>query len=294
MNVSCYRLHASKPNRLYLARSILTLLLIWQLILSSSVFAADEEVLVIERPWDFGIGIGFGELTNPFINSDDVPAYVNFDIAYYGEKFFFDNGNLGYTLIDQPSQGLHLIANYSSDRIYHSFFNDLSIEFVQDSGGFSPPSPPIDVSVELPDRDFTLNAGIEYLRAGPWGEIQTSVTQDILSKHGGQEASLLYTKQWQYGRWGLAASAGAIWKSSDLVDYYYGLPPQDAPIESISYEGRATLNTRGSVALAYRLTQRVSLIGKFAYERLGNEIVNSPLIERDNTQSVFLGVFFHF
>ncbi len=282
------------------------LLLLGMLCCSQSILASDEDILLIERPWDFGIALGYGELSNPFLGSDDVPTHLTVDFAWYGEKFFFDNGTLGYTLIDTPRFGFQVISHYSSDRIYHSFFNDLGVRrFDANGNSIVDPStlPPVDVSpappvvipeLELPDRDFALNVGLELLAAGQFGELQASLTTDATSKHEGHEAIISFSRHWQLQRLGITTSVGATWKSEELVGYYYGLEPDENPGLIISYDGESTTNTDFTLGLNYPLRKNTSLIGQFSYVRLGSGIRNSPLIESDHTRSVFLGVFFHF
>ena len=48
-----------------------------------------------ESPWRLGVAMGYGERSNPLINSDDLPIILDLDIAYFGKYFFFDNGDLG-------------------------------------------------------------------------------------------------------------------------------------------------------------------------------------------------------
>ena len=50
--------------------------------------------------WRFGVALGYGERTNPLIQSDDIPIVVDLDIAWFGERWFFDNGDLGFSLVD--------------------------------------------------------------------------------------------------------------------------------------------------------------------------------------------------
>jgi hypothetical protein len=44
-----------------------------------------------EKNWRFGIALGFGERTNPLVQSEDIPVLVDLDIAWFGERWFFDN-----------------------------------------------------------------------------------------------------------------------------------------------------------------------------------------------------------
>src|SRR4051794_40877416 len=56
-----------------------------------------------EKNWRFGVALGYGERTNPLIQSEDIPVVVDLDIAWFGERWFFDNFDLGFELFDGPS-----------------------------------------------------------------------------------------------------------------------------------------------------------------------------------------------
>src|SRR5690349_15759272 len=47
-----------------------------------------------ERRWRLGAALGYGKRTNPLIQSEDIPVVVDLDIAYFGDRWFFDNGDL--------------------------------------------------------------------------------------------------------------------------------------------------------------------------------------------------------
>jgi hypothetical protein len=48
-------------------------------------------IAAAESPWRLGVAMGYGERSNPLLNSDDLPIILDLDIAYFGEHFFFDN-----------------------------------------------------------------------------------------------------------------------------------------------------------------------------------------------------------
>ncbi len=276
--------------------------------------AEDAEPLLIERSWDFGIGIGYGELSNPFIGADNVPAYLAIDLTIYGERFFFDNGDLGFTLVNQQNFGLNLLATYTSDRIFHSFFDPVGIATTDFNGNTlpdvatNPMLVPLDevamasgpgggqtvVPIELPDRNFAINLGVELLLSGDWGELDVQLTQDVSGAHSGQELWVEYGRGWRWGPWSLRPSVGINWKSAKLVDYYYAVLPEENVILSSLYTGQSTFNAFAGIAAAYQLTDHWSLVGSFRYERLGTHITESPLIVEDSLRNVFIGTFYRF
>ncbi len=277
------------------------------LVFFSSVYAQDESL--VERAWDFGIGLGYGVQSNPFIGADEVPTYITFDLAVYGKRFFFDNGDVGFTLVDRETYGLNLIATYSSERIYYSFFNTLGI--LANDIGLTSPAPPLVVEItpsdtlvnpgfilldfDLPDRAFAINVGAELLLSKPFGNLQIQALSDISSKHTGQEFSIEYSRTWGSGRWRFQPSIGINWKSSDLVDYYYGFDFKSIdPNISISYRGEDVINYSVGLVSSYRINNHVSLVASMKYNRFGSAISNSPLVVDNFSKSFFTGVFYSF
>jgi len=278
------------------------------LLFLSASYGQDDDL--IERAWDFGIGIGFGEQSNPFVAADAVPTYITFDIAIYGKRFFFDNGDVGFTLVDRDGYGLNLIATYSNERIYYSFFNALGL--VRPDLSNTSPRPPESAIVtevvtpdtlinpgflffdlDFPDRDFAVNSGFELLWNKPFGSFQIQALTDISNKHKGQEFSIEYSKAWGKGRWRFQPSFGINWKSRELVDYYYGLDMSNSGT-GFTYRGESVVNYSGGLVSSYRINNHVSLVASLKYNRFGSAIRNSPLVVDDSSRSFFAGVFYSF
>lgn len=264
-----------------------------------------------ERSWDLGLGIGYGSLDNPFVGSDDVPLYLTVDFSWYGKRFFFDNGDLGFTLVDRKNLGVNLIMSYDSERFYYSFLNDLGIRFSRgvpstvgtvdvelvrlNRGGLdNPNSSETVVAYELPERDYALNMGVELLVGSVFGEMQLQLTQDIIGAHSGNEARIEYWYPLQTGRWLIKPTAGIVWKDKDLVDYYYGINPSDGMPNELIYSPKAATNNFFGLSMNYRINSRWSILSSFRRENLSDQIINSPLVEKDHSNTIFTGVFYQF
>lgn len=216
----------------------------------------------IERKWDFGIGLGYGYSSNPFVGSDGIPTFISLDFSIYGEKFFFDNGEFGFTFIDKPNFGMNIISTFNSERIYYSYLNELGLNANNSNNTLSvsetnplssidantiitpipnpdpdivilpspaPPSasffPPGDftVSFALPKKDFSFNLGLELIYDHEIGSFNFQVSQDVIGTHSGNDARFIYSKGFQYNRWIFAGEVGVHWKSDKIIDYYYGV-----------------------------------------------------------------------
>ena len=95
-------------------------LILLALVLQASISVADEPAGEEEEEsrWRLGAALGYGQRTNPLIQSDDIPIVVDLDIAWFGDHFFFDNGDLGLTFADNDAVTASLVARFNSDRVF--------------------------------------------------------------------------------------------------------------------------------------------------------------------------------
>jgi outer membrane protein len=284
---------------------------------------------LIDRNWDFGIGVGYGEISNPFFGGKDIPLKATIDFAVYGKRFFFDNGDLGFTFIEQPNFGLNLILTYNSERIYYSYFNniginvfnagDRNIQILDSSPLFnngssvvatpinpilpSPPPPdPIDLlplgeislPFNIPDRDLSINLGLEAIISSEFGTLTLQAMQNIDNNHRGQDIKIEFSKYWNKKRWSFGPNIGMHWKSSKLLNYYYGLNNESNPFFDLAYEAGSGVDLLFGFKVNYRISNHLSLVSSISYNSLSSSIKNSPIIDSNHTQTTFVGLFYRF
>ncbi len=296
-------------------RPLLTTLILL-IIISLPLMAENNDESYIERSWDFALGLGYGKISNPFVNGREIPLYATADVAIYGDRFFFDNGDLGFTLIDQPNFGLNLITTYNTERIYYSYFNNLGLIVFNGGGGNIQAineNPLLDIGARdlegtgltfdlginilhfgLPKRDFSLNFGIEALYQNTFGAYSLQVTKNIDGNHNGTEARFEYSKSWGYKKWSFGTSLGLHWKSSKLINYYYGFENQYGPLLDFSYKAQSGFDTLAWLHLSYQINNNWSLVGNLKYSFLSDSIKDSPLIDSSKTRSRFVGLAYRF
>lgn len=300
--------------------------LIITLVFSTTFCFANEENS-IERKWDFGIGLGYGNSSNPFAGADDIPSYLTLDFSIYGKKFFFDNGEFGYTFIDKPDFGLNIIATYNSERIYYSYLNEVGINVVN-TGNTNliitsgspiieidsdtvittpqlPPSPPppdfepfpigeFTLPFEIPNRDLSLNLGVEFIYDSRFSNISYQITKDVIGVHSGMDMILNFSKSWTLDRFSFSANLGFHWKSAQLVDYYYGIDYNFESYINLKYSGQTSIDTFMGIKANYRISNNLSFVASYNYNRFGSSIRNSPIINEDYKQVIFTGLFYRF
>jgi MipA family protein len=262
-----------------------------------------------ERNWRVGAAFGYGERTNPLIQSDDIPVIVDVDIAWFGKRWFFDNGDVGYTLFDRPSSTTSLVARVNDDRVFFGKTNTRYVNFAYAGNGITtalpPPlptsngnpggpvsgseDPPPPVEVNPPDRDYAIELGVESLLDGDWGSAELRAFHDVSGTHGGYELSVHYSRRWTSGRLSIAPTVGLSYKSAQMNDYYWGVHADEASDALPEYHAGAGVNLEGGLVTNYYLTRHLRFALSVNYERLADQIAASPLAEDDYVMAYFSG-----
>jgi outer membrane protein len=146
----------------------------------------------------------------------------------------------------------------------------------------------------MKDRDASLDAGAEWSWRADWGLIGVSLVTDVLGKHHGQELELSYTALFPYAGFEFVPSAALRWRSSNLVDYYYGVRAEEAAAGRPAYEPDDTITPLARLMVRRKLSEKWSALGAVQYEWFGSEITDSPIVEDDYIVSFMLGLTYTF
>ncbi len=306
-------MNASPRTRLAIACLLCSALFTGQ----SRAASLNDTASAQNRNWQLGISLGYGSRSNPLIDADDLTMVAVVDISWYGERFFFDNGDLGFTFIDNHQHTVNAIARVNTERLFFENANSLLISLTTPSGnqGGGPVQDGVDSdgtdsgggnndggttgnptteSFDLPDRDYALEAGIEWLTDGRWGFVQASLLQDISNKHDGFEANVSLGRSGHWQRFTWTASAGLHYRSAKLNDYYYGILPSEAQEGFSTYRADSGINFYASTLLRYYVSKSVSLGLVLEYETLSNAIADSPFVTKDHITTGYAGVKYTF
>ena len=250
-----------------------------------------------ERHWRLGIAAGYGRRTNPLIQSEDIPVAVDVDIAWFGRRWFFDNGDLGVTLIDRDRFTTSLVARVNSDRAFFSKTNTKYVTFLQSAGGAQPPAldftgTPIPAPEPLkpPRRDYAIEAGFETLIDGAWGAATLRAFHDVSNTHDGYEISASYDYRITRGRLSIAPSLGIAYKDDALSDYYWGVHEDEASFVLQQYFARGGLSWEVGLRGSYYLSEHLRIAASANYERLEYSVARSPLVKDPYVVGYFAGL----
>lgn len=147
----------------------------------------------------------------------------------------------------------------------------------------------------IEDRDPSIDAGINILWSTQPITIGMSWLHDIGDRSDGESASLRLSRRFRLAeRWYTTPSLVAEWQDHKLVDYYFGVDPEETVFGAPEYEGESSTNLRVAWTLAYRFTKRWSMNGGVSYTRLGQGLEDSPLTIRKHNTLVFVGASWSF
>ena len=156
------------------------------------------------------------------------------------------------------------------------------------SGGFG--TNPDTEYFELRERLAALELGA-YVGWRRWpAHFQLRGFNDVLGRHNGGIGE--FSVSWPINReWGFVIPmVEAVYQSADHNRYYYGVSDAEAAPGRPAYTPGADTNIRVRLRGGYRLSDRWLLTGYVQMESLGDEIRNSPIVNKDRVYSYNLGL----
>ena len=164
------------------------------------------------------------------------------------------------------------------------FFDTKNFRFDARAGivfaGLDPDDSPYLEGME--ERDSTIEGGFVFDWKPGNFRLSASAYTDLLGRSDGQQAGLDFSRAWRFNRsqWGITPSIGFVWQSSNFVDYYFGVTPEEANPDRPPFDGHSVINFRSSILVYYFVNKRVQLVGLVRVQRLDNEIYESPIVDK--------------
>jgi outer membrane protein len=262
---------------------------------------ADTDGCVAIGEWQVSVALGVGVRTNPVLDNDVIPLIVLPEISYNGERFFLQNLDMGFILIEDDVQQLNLLVTPSYDQVFFDRWDAnnfiLTASETLASPSFGPSAERLNLPVntrQLRKRRMGGLAGFEYNRTLGSIDIQVHGLQEFTGFHQGQELHLAVAKSIRHGKHSMMFSAGANWQSSEVLNYYYGLEAGEGGSLDYQYQPGSGVSSVVRFDWNYHLNERWSLRLVTAYRLLSSEIKNSPLVTDDKVITAFAGGVYHF
>ena len=210
-------------------------------------------------PRGWGAGVAVVAATSPYHGGR--PVVLPFpSLTYTGERLSVAGPRVAWCLGRAGGASVSAIATYQFAGIL-SRRNDSYFDGMHNPGG-------------------TVEGGVELQSFLPGGfRAQLAPKTDLLGVFDGQEVGGSLSRGIKLGNWVVSPGVGATALSRNMVDYYFGVRPEEARPDRPAYAPGSTLNWGPRLTVMCRLTERVSLVASCNYDRLGSGITGSPLIE---------------
>jgi outer membrane protein len=225
---------------------------------------------MIEEATTFHLGGGAFVQTEPYVG---VPArvYPAPVVAYEGERLFVRSAIVGYRIIS--NRGL-MIGPLVQPRVE----------------GFQADDSPF--LRGMSDRQWSVDGGVNIEVVTPVGLSGVSLVSDLLGRSRGQEVEFRHLIMLPVLGFQLIPSGGVRWKSARLVDYYYGVRPNETLPDRPAYEGEQAFDPFLRLVVRHSLTKHWSLFSDAQWEWLAREITNSPIVGKDYQLGLTVGALY--
>lgn len=143
-----------------------------------------------------------------------------------------------------------------------------------------------DMFIGMAKRKNSLDGGIGLQwRQHNW-VVEADTMLDLLGNAKGQESKLSLAYNWRIGPVLLEPKVGISYADSNLVDYYYGVRPNEANTFRSAYQAGSAFNYHAGVAVSNPLFGGLTRLG-LEHHWYDSSISQSPLTDRDGGWSVF-------
>jgi outer membrane protein len=243
--------------------------------------------------WHLSLNTGLGVITNPLAGGGDLPLVLIPDIAYYGEQFFFDNGRLGYSLIQDSPHTFNLVTEFNSETRFFVDWHPSNIFALRSESSFTNSEnelqiqqPSLDIR-ELDKRKWALDAGLSYHYSYQQHVFSVQALADVSGVYDGWRSALQWQMHKNIGELQIKPTIGIWYKSAALNTYFYGVTEKESPVRAIevgsSWQPYAKIDARwplnGANSLRFHLAY-------YDYSALADD---SPLFEQTYSLTAFIG-----
>ncbi|WP_417527816.1 MipA/OmpV family protein [Marinomonas shanghaiensis] len=147
----------------------------------------------------------------------------------------------------------------------------------------------------MDSRDSSLWIGPAMTWSNPMFDLKLEALVDTMDNSEGQQASVSISKGFRISeRLQVEPSIGTTWYSDKYVNYYYGVKSSEVNANRSQYDGKSTTVLDAGVRFNYALDKQQSLALDVSVKQFGDEIEDSPLVDKKTTAAAYLGYIYRF
>ena len=245
------------------------------MIVCAALTVRAEESTNASNRWGFNLGIGATVTTSEYRGVERLGTALPL-LGYEGDWLYLRGLSGGVHLFKNEHHEINVQLSYLPQNFYASWSESSAMR-------------------KLDDRYSSAMAGINYRLRTDLGVLAATLSTDALGVNNGVTANASYSYPIRFASMSLTPTLGVQWTDVNYNDYYYGVSKSEAQASGLShYSPQAALAPYGELTLRVGLSDSWSAFvsGKALF--LGEEVSNSPMVERSNKYSLSGGFLYAF
>lgn len=244
----------------------------------------------------FILGVGFGQYSSVLHAQSDRSFNLLPRWQFYYDRFYLENLDLGFNLLETPQWSVDLTTKQSFDALLTrgSGLKDSLLT------GLVSTDKPIPIQMEhdstLADivtparRHFSYLGGVTvFYRNGGW-QLSSGLHQDISKVHHGSEWQNSLSYRWQQASYGVELTGTVRRLDQDYSRYYLGVLPGDFRNDAYQYSPGSQWLPSVKIALRLQLTSQMDFVANWRREYLPSACLDSLYFATLNQDLWFSGV----
>jgi outer membrane protein len=198
----------------------------------------------------------------------------------------FAQRNMFIPLIGYQDEKLKIFGPYISYQI--AKFNELSVDFKLSPRFQGYEQSDSDIFIGMQERNNSLDAGIELAYSLQNWQVNITSLFDVLNQSHGYEVKTTISHRYQIGPIFITPQISASLLDNNLVDYYYGVLPEEAKPNRMPFEGQKAHNFSVGVLVATPVFLGGFTRFSIEHQWVDTAISDSPLVDKKTTLSAQL------
>jgi len=237
------------------------------------IVATSVSTAYAENQWSVGAGVGV--INSPYkqYDRDIYPVPV---ITYEGDNFWFRGLGGGYYLWNDQTDKLSIMAYYDPTHFKPGDSDNYQLR-------------------QLDKRKSTMMAGVSWVHNTEYGFLRTALAGDTLDNSNGYIWDLTWLYRYTNGGLTLTPGIGLEYHSENYNDYYYGVSHKESRRSGLhSYDADDGWNPYLELTASYKFAPDWNVYATGRYNRLSDEVKDSPMVDKSWTGLMSVGLTYSF
>ena len=225
--------------------------------------------------WEGSAGVGLSYADAGFLDTDGkVWPYPALNIE--GEHFYVQGFEAGAFLLKTDRQRVTLGLSYMPMQFDPDDSDDARMK-------------------KLDKRDASAFINLGYSIRGEWGMVSASVSADVCGESDGFMSDVSYLKRFTFGEWGVTPQVGLTYTNDKFNEYYFGISRAEAARSGFkAYTPDADVSPYLRVLADWQFAPSWTFFAETSVRFHGDEVKDSPMMDKDTMTTIGCGVSYHF